>query len=904
MSLSHSVTKFLSEYPRDKAFLALGFVAVVFVTFGQFFDPSILRPGNVGWIMAGDPETHGDLRQHYLGWVAIRQADTLGSPIGASPLLAYPYGAPISSTDSNPLVSLLLWPLRNVLPADFQFIGPWYLLSLTLSLFFAFKLLRHAEFDRLTALALATVLAYPPILFWRYGHDTLTAQWLILAAIYVSFAVKVPTRAILYHAGLLFLAMTIHPYLFIMLNFVVGFDLLARIVQRGGIKFGQVERLVLAFVAVQIAAMTAGVKLGVFALEQSFDLPIGVFSTDPLGLFNPFESSRLMPQLPAGEGQYEGYAYLGLGGIVLLGYIGVMAIRGTLVLNEWRMLLPLFGAALVAWAFAISPVVTILGNEVFNANLADDSPIRSVFSKLRSSGRFVWITTYVLLFAALLCLPRQNVWKLRGFAVVLFALQMWDLEPLQRKSLDATAWREAPQSIFDEPEWQDRIARADFIYMARDLGLEFSLDVGAAAFPLNTPLTWFYTAQGLGLPKQIAAEEQQRIATLNGTHEPKGLYILDSGTEMPFLHRRSSGFVTTHPVEDFHVLATEAFTTELILKRETHGVTELLEWCETACSAFVVAHQNAEPKLSLQVKAYMAGKGGRISDIAPKGSYAVVLRDGEIIEEELDPLADSVINVTLGDVPISMRSSVEDAKLPSSINFGGIEFARETRGLSVLLVKDDGRIVTAAFDTVEESDSLYPDDSFDDLDQAAKMLAAALPSELAKDLPSDLTRDGIEDRLGFIHGRGSHADPFINRDRYLTEESSLLDVLSGCRQGCMMALSVKDEASASMPLAARIKARQMGLTLADLEFRDGYAAIVENGIVLSQGRSHQEVVDLTETVADKRVRAVSAGFEAGSTSSITIDGQDHSLGHRGMNIVVMLDGERIISYHFDTHGGF
>jgi hypothetical protein len=160
------------------------FLALVAAAFTLFFDASILNPGNIGWI------AEGDLRQHYLGWVAIRQADTLGEPWGLSPLLAYPHGAPISSTDSNPLVSLALWPIEAWLPETFQFIGPWYLLSLALSLAFAAALLRHTGFGRASALLLGAVLAFQPILFWRYGHDTLTAQWLILAAFYVSLAIE------------------------------------------------------------------------------------------------------------------------------------------------------------------------------------------------------------------------------------------------------------------------------------------------------------------------------------------------------------------------------------------------------------------------------------------------------------------------------------------------------------------------------------------------------------------------------------------------------------------------------------------------------------------------------------------------------------------------------------------
>ena len=38
-------------------------------------------------------------------------------------------------------------------------------------------------------------------------------------------------------------------------------------------------------------------------------------------------------------------------------------------------------------------------------------------------------------------------------------------------------------------------------------------------------------------------------------------------------------------------------------------------------------------------------------------------------------------------------------------------------------------------------------------------------------------------------------------------------------------------------------------------------------------------------------------------ASILVDGEELSLGQRGLNIAVIFDGGEAISYHFDTHGG-
>jgi hypothetical protein len=861
------------------------FLALVAAAFTLFFDASILNPGNIGWI------AEGDLRQHYLGWVAIRQADTLGEPWGLSPLLAYPHGAPISSTDSNPLVSLALWPIEAWLPETFQFIGPWYLLSLALSLAFAAALLRHTGFSRASALLLGAVLAFQPILFWRYGHDTLTAQWLILAAFYVSLAIERPFRAMLAYAVLLTLAISIHPYLFVMLNFVVGFDVLARILQSGGMRFGVLERSVLALIAVEFLALYVGKKLGVFSLATPGSNVIGVHSTDPLGMFNPFDASRLLPPLPAGSGQYEGFAYLGLGGLVLLIVVVVFAIRGTTTRLPWLRLLPILAAALTAFAFAMLPVVTVLGTEVFTLETGTDGPLGGIYERLRSSGRFVWITVYAVVFCAILSLPRHRPRALNAFAVVVLALQAWDLGPLRDRSLADTHPRSVEEHVLQTEEWQERIARAEYIYMSRQLGLEFSLSAGAAAFPLNTPLTWFYTAQGLGLPEQIAAEEQMRLRVLNGAHDETALHLLDADVELPLVHRNGEGIVSTRDFGAFHSLDTVVFSPEREFSPETHGPTEILASCSEGCTALLVVHEKATRHMSGQLVAWLDQRGSRIAELSEGAGLALVLRSGELVDEVLSEGGDARLNAMVADRAISLLSSVTDPTTRSEISVDGLDYARATRGVNLLLLRDSGQVVSAAFDTDTESDSILPDEG------RASML-------LAEGATVGASGRFLADRLiADIPGPVSRATPDVSVARLLTEDASLYDVLARCRQDCTMAISVKDEAAANLPFAVRRLSAQMGLTLSEISFRDGYAAIVQNGTVLVQGRSDDETVDVSERIGERRIQVRSAGFEAGSMASILVDGEELSLGQRGLNIAVIFGGGEAISYHFDTHGG-
>lgn len=857
------------------------YITLVFLAFVSFFDVGILNPSNIGWI------SEGDLRQHYLGWVAFRQAETLGSPWASSHLLAYPFGTPISATDSNPLVSLLLWPIEVFLPEDFQFIGPWYLLSISLSLLVATALMRKGGFDRISALLLGAVLAFQPILFWRYGHDTLMAQWLILSAIYVAFGVRDTLHAIAIYAALLSLAIFIHPYLFVMLNFIVVFDLGIRISCHHGLRFGVVEMATLAFSAAQVCALYFGHKLGLFTLETKFSNEVGAHTTDLISFVNPFDSSRVLPQLRASEGQYEGYAYLGIGLIVFGLVLAILAVRRGLSRRFFSGLLSVQLAALAAFLFALGPTVTLMGEQLLSFELSEGSPIQTVFEKLRSSGRFVWLPVYVLVFSMLLCLPRNRPLLVNTVAVVILFLQFFDLAPLRERTRAETAWREVPAHELANSAWAERIDRAEFIFMSRQLGLEFSLHAGAAAFPRNTALSWFYTAQGLGLPKQLTAEEQLRVRVLNGGRQEDAIYLLDPTFDLPLVHQNGGDILATRSHGEFHAVETEAYLNHPPIRRATHGLTELLESCVTDCTAIVSAKGGSFSSLSAQARAFLGARGSRVVDAQNGDGYIAVLRDGSLVEETISPGTDATLNATIKSRMLSVLSSVESPLKRAAISIDGVDYSRNRNGMNVVMVSDDGRIVTANFDTSVESDSIYPDELFQN--DLLQMSYSPPDPDLAT--------------LVSFPQPASGDSPFVNHDRFLSDESSLLDVISRCRQDCAMAISVKDEGAASLPKRVRESAAQIGLTMASLDYRDGYSAIIENGVVLVQGKSSDEIVDVAETVEGRRVRVRSSGFKAGSVSSISIDGEELSMSRRGFNIVILLEGKRTITYHFDTHGG-
>lgn len=851
---------------RDLPYALLCCIFTIFYL--NYVSPGSLLPTNVSWL------AEGDLRQHYLGWLAYRHEESAGEFWGQSQLLAYPYGAPISATDSNPLLSFFWGSFSRILPNNFQFIGLTYFINLALSIWFAFKLVAHIGFDRITAAVFAGVLAFQPIVFWRFGHDTLTSQWLILAHIYVCLACQGPVRSTFGHGVLLAIAILVHPYLFVMNALIVGFDLLVKVFSRRGLRWGNLEMATMLVALATLVAVYFGKRAGVFALKNPYKNEIGVFSTDVLGFFNPFDTSRVLSQLPAADGQYEGYSYLGLGGLVIVAVAILLALRGKATQVVWGHYMAISLAVIVSFLIALGPTVSVLGKPLFAVDLSDNSPIRMVLEKLRSHGRFVWLVCYAVVFWAIAMLPRARPVMMRAFAVAILALQLWDTAPLRDRTRALTADKPLHAGMFETTAWIDRIATADFVYLSDKLPNDLIFDIAQVAFPRQVPLSRFYTAQDLGLPEQLDAAADLSVRTLNGDIAEDVLYLVDNAFEVPLLHQNATSLFATSDGGNFSLILNKQSGDQL----PDSDLSALIRECTEGCSMMIVSQGDASAYFPSTAKGLLRAAGGHPDAISSAGTYAAIVQNGRIIAEAVESGKSAQLNEMIGEVAVSL-SAEPVAGGKSVIRVGGRDFGRDKDGIAILQLRDNSLLVSAVFDEV--IDPTEPEDVLGTNDQ--------------------VVAEFVDLDYGFYQPL-SRAEPFLDFERYLSKDSTLFEVLTKCQIGCSMAISVKDEATAALPREVRQQAGRMGLALAELEFRDGFAAIIEDGIVLVQARSHTDLIEISENSQGRQVAVKSAGFEGGNLSSISLDGQELSLSRRGINIVVFNGAGQEISFHFDTHG--
>ncbi|WP_147269698.1 DUF6311 domain-containing protein [Rhodanobacter denitrificans] len=401
----------------------LGVLACVLVTGG-----TMLWPGNVYWL------THGDLAQSYLGWAFYRDAPW-ALPPGANPGYGLGLHASIYYSDSIPLLAMLFKPLAAWLPQPFQYFGLWVLACFVLQAGFAWRLLGLVT-PQLWSRALGVlffVLA-PPMLMRLGGHMALVGHWLLLAAIYLCLRRSRRHQSACW-ALLAAAAMVTHAYLFAMVGAVWLADIVHRhrltraeapIGLRAGIRRWLPE-VSLVVVATVMAAWLAG-----FFMVSGHGMQasgFGYYKMNLLALVNGDGWSGFGLKLPQGAGEYEGFNYLGLGGIVLVGMALLAAVMHRDLLRERMLPRPLLLVASGLTVLAITCNVGI-GAIQWRMPMPDGLWLKLSHLSLQSTGRMFWVPYYLLLLAGLFTVLRvfHGRWQI-GILLLAATLQLMDLYP-------------------------------------------------------------------------------------------------------------------------------------------------------------------------------------------------------------------------------------------------------------------------------------------------------------------------------------------------------------------------------------------------------------------------------------------------------------------------------------------
>lgn len=386
----------------------------------------VLSPAYIDWLFNNDDST-----QHFLGWHFFK-GETWTLPPGKIASWGYPVGTSIVYTDTIPLLAFFFKLWRFILPQPFQYVGIWILLCYVLQGVAAALIVRKITVNSWQATAMTLLLVTSPAMLLRArGHEALVGHWLILFAFYAVITDKENNRFRWSWLILASSAALIHFYLLCMVIVIW----VASLLQRWIVWQNQSGKSLIMEMLVVITATLASMWTAGYFIVSEGDLQrkgFGYYSANLNTFINPMGWSLFLRNGSiAKDGQYEGFAYLGLGGIVLCICTGIVLLQRPYLLarlKQYRMLLVLVMACGV---YAISNNVT-LGQYVL---LKYDLPsiVESKAEILRSSGRFAWIVFYGIYIFCFWSIVRANLFSKRTLGILLFSLALLQCIDLSHK---------------------------------------------------------------------------------------------------------------------------------------------------------------------------------------------------------------------------------------------------------------------------------------------------------------------------------------------------------------------------------------------------------------------------------------------------------------------------------------
>lgn len=399
---------------------------ISFVIFLLLYGPRVLNPVYTDWLMAG-----GDLSQHYLGWKAFR-ASSWHFPVGLVDTLAYPDLTSIIFTDSIPIFAVIFKILSPILPSNFQYFGFWGLLSFILMGILSVRIMKPYITNVPMLIISGVSFTMVPVMIWRmFAHTALAGQWILLLSLDLVFnqdRYLSNTKKLYIIVGFIgALSVAVHMYFFVM-NAIILFGawLLDIFRTKRSLRF-LIAIGIYAGIGIMITAILGGFSSGMIAQNGG----LGSFSFNLNALINPQGWSLILKDLPLyGSGEYEGFAYLGIG-VILLSLIALIAFFSNKNFKEnfksnWQLVSALVIIVLLSIIAAASPVVTAGSKVLFTMHVSGF--ITNVWSIVRASGRLVWPVVYIIMLSSFILIDRYLVWQ-EGVILVIcaFILQTYDI---------------------------------------------------------------------------------------------------------------------------------------------------------------------------------------------------------------------------------------------------------------------------------------------------------------------------------------------------------------------------------------------------------------------------------------------------------------------------------------------
>jgi len=401
--------------------ILISFILGFFITF-IILGFSKLSPTNIDWISSYDAKSDFLALKFFLD-------DKWRFPLGLNPN----YGEITNSivfSGAVPLLSFISKLFKAFLPNNFHFFSFWIILCISLQFYYANKIFYLITKNKTFSFLCGLFFLLIPILYYRMSiHLSLSAHWIILGYFYYEFNKNNYTE--LYKITLIVLSSLVHFYITIMLLIIRLVFSVSTYFENKNLKNFFNSNFILIIILVFFMFVS-----GYFVLPSTDTLGYGygIYKTNLLSFFDPIPYgsdqnwSVFIPNINNQAGEHEGFAYLGLGGIILALILLIYLFKNPKeILNNKKYI------SLSAILFLISLSNNISFGQTELINISLPKFIYAALSIIRASGRFIWPIYYLLIIFSLIAFFKLKI-KIK-YLVIILLIQLIDISYLFKESL-------------------------------------------------------------------------------------------------------------------------------------------------------------------------------------------------------------------------------------------------------------------------------------------------------------------------------------------------------------------------------------------------------------------------------------------------------------------------------------
>lgn len=525
------------------------------ILFVLIYGVRILNPLYDDWLFAG-----GDLTQHYVGWIFFRRSE-LQFPLGLIDGLLGDIKTSVLYMDSIPILAMFFKILSPILPKTFQYFGLMGLMSFMLSGASSSLLIYRFNKNGIFCIIGSTLYVVCPAILQRlYGHEGLACHFLIILG-FVLWAYQnhqwkkkwqKQFMAPILWGVLGIVAVGTHMYFVPMIYCaMLGCFITDTFLYK------KPSRALFSVLALTLTSLISMWLLGAFYGDAVVSAQgLGVNSANINTFWNPLDiygygmvgygskGSIFFDSIPVNNGQYEGYAYIGLG--IMLGI--VMALTTLIVQlvrskekfltdlrsglkNKKAWIIAVILIFIIAMFYAISPSAYLNATKIYDIYYSER--IINFMSSFRATGRFAWVGMYLIFTAVLYILSRIGNKKLMIAALtVCVALQFTDMG----SQLYSKRWYKEKQtyvSPLSDPRWEQLAEGCDkLVSLPYDQPEVISYAFGIFAMKHDMTISHFHVAR----PPldDIINQYYGNIEKIrSGNADPTALYVFLSDEHIP-----------------------------------------------------------------------------------------------------------------------------------------------------------------------------------------------------------------------------------------------------------------------------------------------------------------------------------------------------------------------------------